>query len=124
MHKKKNSASVLAGEMIITFYKPPTFPDRQVSPRRNAIGDPAAILTEVLDVCLSNGTKAFTTEALYNRLILELWHRRALRCLTLNRREFVSRLEQRGWTYNSHTHLWSTGESKVGTTGEAMLFGS
>ncbi len=124
MHKKKNSASVLAGEMIITFYKPLKPPDAKRPPRRTTEDDPASILSEVFDTCLSNGIKNFTSEALFNRLVIELWHRRALGCLSLDRREFASRLEQRGWTYNPHTHLWSTGENKVGTTGEPMLFGS
>ncbi len=124
MHKKKNSASVLAGEMIITFYKPPKPPDRQIPPRRSADSNPAAILSEVFDICLNNGTQSFTSEAFFNQLVIELWRRRSLGCLSLHRREFASRLEQRGWTYNPHTHLWSTGEDKVGTTGGPMLFGS
>ncbi len=124
MHKKKNSASVLAGEMIITFYKPLHSRDSQISPRGSTESNPAAILSEVFDVCLNNGTKTFTSEALFNRLLIELWHRRALGCLSLDRREFASRLEQRGWTYNPRTHLWSMDESKVGETSEPLLFGS
>ncbi len=74
-------------------------------------------------MCLNNGTQSFTNEALFNQLVIEPWRRRALSCLSLHRREFASRLEQRGWTYNPHTHLWSNGEEKIGTTGEPMLFG-
>ena len=109
MHKKKNSASVLAGEMILTSYKP-TKVSKQRPPAKPAqAADPAAVLTEVFDVCLSNGTTSFTSEALFNRLVIELWRRRALGCLNLDREEFAARLEQRGWSYNPRTHRWSKG---------------
>jgi len=55
--------------------------------------------------CIANGAKSFTSEALFKRLIMGLWQRRALGCLSLDRAEFTSRLAQRGWTYDSRTHL-------------------
>ncbi len=106
MHKKKNSRNVLAGEMILTFYKPRK-PHANNRSAAAGIGDPAAVLSEVFDACLANGQTMFTSEALFNRLVLELWHRRALGCLSMDRREFASRLEQRGWTYDQRTHRWS-----------------
>jgi 16S rRNA G966 N2-methylase RsmD len=123
MHKKKNSASVLAGEMILTFYKPP----RSGKPRATlksvvAGADPAVVLSEVFDACLGNGMSSFTSEALFNRLVVELWHRRALGCLSLDRREFVNRLEQRGWSYNPKTHLWSRGGYPKDRWSDMMLF--
>src|SRR5438132_9082951 len=93
MHKKKNSASVLAGEMILTFYKPKRARKSIPAAANGAEHDPATILSEVFDVCLANGAKNFTSEALFNRLIMELWQRRALRCLSLDRQEFANRLE-------------------------------
>ena len=81
MHKKKNSASVLAGEMILTFYKPKQAPKAARLAGNGPVGDPAKTLSEVFDVCLANGASSFTSEALFNRLIMELWHRRALGCL-------------------------------------------
>jgi hypothetical protein len=84
--------------------------------------DSPAILTEVFDACLNNGATSFTSEALFNRLVIEMWRWRALDCLNLNRDEFISRLEQRGWNYNSKTHLWSKkGYPKI-ALGEMMLF--
>jgi hypothetical protein len=122
MHKKKNSASVLAGEMILTFYKPSQAQGVRKTRKPAAEEDPAAILTEVLDACLNNGASAFTSEALFNRLVIELWRRRALDCLNLDRREFASRLEQRGWNYNPRTHLWSKEGYPKTSFGEMMLF--
>ncbi|MCL5269841.1 MAG: hypothetical protein M1457_04640 [bacterium] len=107
MHKKRNSASVLAGEMIITFYKPLKPVVRDSFSVRSVENNPGAVLSEVFDVCLGNGTKSFSSEALFNRLVIELWRRGALGCLSMDRREFATRLEQRGWFYNPKTHLWS-----------------
>jgi hypothetical protein len=107
MHKKKNSASVLAGEMILTFFKPKRSSRPVPTPSDHSSVDPGQVLSEVFEVCLANGVKSFTSEALFNRLIMELLHRRQLACLTLPRDEFSGRLQERGWTYNTKTHLWS-----------------
>lgn len=122
MHKKKNSASVLAGEMILTFYKPARVSKTGRLSVVNRVRSPAETLSAAFDECLSNGTDSFTSEALFNRLVIELWRRRALNCLSLDRREFIERLRQRGWTYNTRTHLWSKSGYPKSTLGELMLF--
>jgi hypothetical protein len=124
MHKKKNSASVLAGEMILTFYKPKRLPKPLPAAKTASKHDPAKTLSEVFDTCLANGAKSFTSEALFNRLILELWQRRALGCLTLDREEFSKGLEQRGWSYDTRSHRWSKGEETANRHGELSLFDS
>jgi hypothetical protein len=122
MHKKKNSGSVLAGEMILTFYKPAKSAKKyKLSPPVLA-KDSAAVLSQVFDACLNNGTSSFTSEALFNRLVIELWHRRALRCLNLNREEFSKQLEQRGWNYNTRNHAWSKAGHSKKVFSEMMLF--
>src|SRR5665213_2973162 len=123
MHKKKNSASVLAGEMILTFYKPKQARNKAVVPSRAFDGDPAVVLSEVFDACLANGVGSFTSEALFNRLIMELWHRRALGCLSLGREEFSRGLTQRGWSYNAHTHCWSRNVGDQEAHGSFTLLG-
>ena len=107
MHKKKNSASVLAGEMILTFYKPQRA--RAAKKRLGTVGvkDRTSVLSEVFDTCLGNGSHTFRSEELFNRLVIELWRQRALSCLSLDRQEFASELEVRGWTYSTRTHRWS-----------------
>src|SRR6266567_718780 len=124
MHKKKNPASVLAGEMILTFYKPKRARKAAQAAPHVAERDSATVLSEVFDSCLPNGRTSFTSEALFNRLIVELWHRRALSCLSLDRREFSHRLEQRGWSYDANTHFWSKGEKNANGRGDLTLFGS
>ncbi len=122
MHKKKNSASVLAGEMILTFYKPAKVQKVTKPKKTNTAEDSAVILSEVFTACLNSGDNSFTSEALFNRLVIEMWRRRALNCLNLNRDEFAKQLEQRGWSYNKRTHTWSkAGYSKKVFT-EMLLF--
>jgi adenine-specific DNA methylase len=107
MHKKKNSASVLAGEMILTFYKPKkarTIKNTGSIPKRQ---EQSEILAQVLDSCLNESGRSFSSESLFNRVIIELWRRQALSCLSLDRREFADGLRQRGWSYNAKTHLWA-----------------
>ncbi len=122
MHKKKNSESVLAGEMIITFYKPARVARKRQPVSQTPNSESADVLSEVFEVCLSNGNTTFTSEALFNRLVIEMWRRRALGCLTLDRREFASRLRERGWSYNTHTHLWTKGEETPGSRKQSELF--
>ena len=107
MHKKKNSESVLAGEMILTFYKPEQQPAQEALTPRSRDGlDANAILKQAFDDCLKRGMNSFTSEALFNRLILALWERRALNCLKLDRAQFSSELERRGWAYDEKRHVW------------------
>jgi len=122
MHKKKNSASVLAGELILTFYKPAKVPGKAKLTKTSTAESSEAILSEVFDACLSNGTTSFTSEALFNRLVIELWHRRALGCLNLNREEFAKQLERRGWNYNTRNHSWSKSGYPKKVFAEMMLF--
>ncbi|MBI2432948.1 MAG: hypothetical protein HYV26_08760 [Candidatus Hydrogenedentes bacterium] len=114
MHKKKNSASLLAGEMILTFYKPakPNVREKAETVSNDEMST-TAVLSDVFDECLRNGVHSFTSEALFNRLVVELWRRDALRCLSLDRKEFANHLERRGWSYNPRTHLWSEHHGNV-----------
>ena len=64
MHKKKNSASVLAGELILTFYKAKKSP-KGGTPEKRSRRAPEAELSKVFDECLGVGTKSFTSESLF-----------------------------------------------------------
>jgi hypothetical protein len=122
MHKKKNSARVLAGEMILTFYKPARVPKKAKPTGTGMAADSTAVLTEVFDACLDNDAASFSSEALFNRLVIELWHRRALGCLNLDREEFAKQLEGRGWNYNTRNHSWSRFRYPKKVFTEMMLF--
>jgi hypothetical protein len=80
-----------------------------------------AVLNEALEACLRNGRASFTSEALFNRLIIELWERRALGCLKLDRREFAAQLQQRGWSYDEKRHVWERNDGAGRTDHELEL---
>jgi hypothetical protein len=122
MHKKKNSARVLAGEMILTFYKAAKVPKPAQPANKGPDLDSAAILSEVFDACLNQNTASFTSEALFNQLVIELWHRRALSCLNLDREEFAQQLQRRGWHYDARNHSWSKSGYPKKAFAEMMLF--
>ncbi|MGD1085481.1 MAG: DNA methyltransferase [Verrucomicrobiota bacterium] len=122
MHKKKNSESVLAGELILTFYKPAKIRKTTRPAQTSTSADSTAILSEVFDACMDNHSPSFTSEALFNRLVVELWHRRALSCLNLDREEFARQLERRGWKYNPRNHSWAKSGYPKKVFTEMMLF--
>ncbi len=110
--------------MILTFYKPAKAPQKTkpAKGKTGTIEDKAIILSEVFDACLNNGTASFSSEALFNRLVIELWHRRALSCLNLDREEFAKQLERRGWSYNARNHSWFRAGYPQKKITEMMLF--
>jgi hypothetical protein len=122
MHKKKNSASVIAGEMIITFYKPSQPRIGAASPPPTAHRDAGSTLSDVFDFCLANESESFTNEALLNRLVVELWNRQALGCLALDRREFAERLTERKWAYDARRHVWKKSDAPPPAVRVPMLF--
>jgi len=121
MHKKRNSASVIAGEMILTFYKPARM-RTCAAVEDERVRDSAAVLSEAFDVCLRNGKSSFTNEALLNALVMELWRRRALGCLSLDRRHFADQLRRRGWSYDGRSHRWTRAEEASAAVPEGLLF--
>jgi hypothetical protein len=111
MHKKKNSKSVLAGELLLTFYKPAKPPARRRASRL-AGNRGATNFREVMDDLLDAEFKSkssVTTAQLFNRLVVEAWNRQHLGMLELEREEFSDYLHQKGWTYNSKSHAWTRG---------------
>ncbi|MBI3884665.1 MAG: hypothetical protein HY302_02890 [Opitutae bacterium] len=117
MHKKKNSESVIAGELILTFHKPAAKRKRVKPVTDKATADVSALLDDAFDECLKGGVARFSSEALFNRLVVGLWQRRALACLQLDRQAFAAKLRERGWTYDERRHEWSDG-SPAGAVGQ------
>jgi adenine-specific DNA methylase len=105
MHKKKNSENVLSGEMILTFHKPAA---RVPAAPRKTTG--AVSFERVLDAVLERPTGAsgaFTSEFLFNQVILEAWQRDGLSALAVKREGFAAHLRSRGWNYDPKANLWS-----------------
>lgn len=121
MHRKKNSASVLGGELILTFRKP----SRSRRPKRSgraAVEVDERLLERVLDAALSVDLREFTHEALFNNVVIELWRKGALACLGFDRDVFRRMLEERGWAYRPDRHVWTCAEKPSGTKRVATLF--
>jgi hypothetical protein len=108
--------------MILTFYKPAKKLKRSARSLAPATDvDHAATLERAFDACLRNGEATFTSEAMFNRLLLELWQQRALGCLRLDRREFATRLRERGWTYDERGHRWERTGALPAAPAEPLL---
>jgi hypothetical protein len=99
MHKKKNKDSVLAGELILTFYKN----GKSKKVKKNGRFDVAQTVEKILKEL--GGNKVYG-EYLFNRLIIEAWKRSAIESLYLSKSEFSSLLEKRGWHYDEANHYW------------------
>lgn len=107
MHKKKNAESMLAGEMILTFYKPVRLPTPACA--RESQGH---YLTDLLDEILrAEPVGEITSQCLFNKLVLHAWEAQSLSHLTVNREAFVAELHKRGWRYDSRKHSWRHGQS-------------
>jgi adenine-specific DNA methylase len=122
MHKKKNSSSVLGGEMIITFYKPK---DRHVVTRKQNLTPSESsedLLDHVLDALLDQGASEFSHEVLFNKMVIEFWKRDAMSCLELNRHLFAEKLQQRGWEYISKKHHWIKKDGSLESKVQPSLF--
>ncbi len=102
MHKKKNRESVLAGEMIITFYK--TGKPKRISQNRDF--DLSRALSEILT---GTAGQPVYGEYVFNRLIVEAWKNSAISSLNLSKEEFTGLLKRYGWCYDESRHYWVHG---------------
>jgi hypothetical protein len=111
MHKKKNSENVLSGEMILTFYKPIPQPSNASPWAVRESG--TTLFREILDRVLQDERQRqeFTSQYLFNRLILDAWRMNSLSELSVPRREFAEELRRRGWLYDATTHIWHRGRT-------------
>lgn len=99
MHKKKNKDSVLAGEMILTFFKN----GGRMKTSKVKTFDLDANIDELLKE--ANGHPVFG-EYLFNRIVLEAWRTSAIESLDVSKSEFSRLLEDKGWHYDPVNHFW------------------
>ena len=112
MHKKKNKESVLAGELILTFYKS----GKPIQPKMNKHFAVPEILHKILS---KNSSGKLYGEYLFNKLIIEAWNNSAIGSLNINRTDFSDLIESYGWRYDTGHHYWTKEKSS-----EPSLFGS
>ncbi len=103
MHKKKNKEAVLAGEMILTFHKTGA---RRHYEKRNEF-DLAETIRRILS---SSDSNTVYGEYLFNRVIIDAWHKGAIGSLTITKDEFTQVIESLGWHYDPQRHYWSNGD--------------
>jgi 16S rRNA G966 N2-methylase RsmD len=105
MHKKKNAETMLSGEMILSFYKPARAATAVAAAESRGLYF-AELLDDILRV---EATDAFTSQWLFNRLILCAWKAQSLSQLAVKRDVFVEELRRRGWFYDPRRHVWRRG---------------
>jgi DNA modification methylase len=110
MHKKKGNESVLAGELILTFYKTgiPRAVDKQVREF-----DIDAAMTKILAGVTTN---VMYGEHLFNQLVLAAWSKGASGSLRITKDEFNDAIKRHGWEYDEEKHFWAKHQF------ESMLF--
>ncbi|MDD5707251.1 MAG: hypothetical protein PHR35_15110, partial [Kiritimatiellae bacterium] len=108
--KKKNAENVLAGEMILTFYKPARPENiRTVNERQDMLF--GTLLDEILR---KHEADTVTSQHLFNRLILEAWNTQSLAQLAMSRNDFILELQKRNWRYDGRLHVWRRGRQRGG----------
>jgi hypothetical protein len=101
MHKKKSNESVLAGELILTFFKSGR---RRASINRLNGFDVAAA---VHDVLLSAKGGKIHGEYLFNQIVMAAWQHGAIGSLSISKTEFIDLIQRNGWQYDEKAHLWT-----------------
>jgi DNA modification methylase len=107
MHKKKNN-TVLAGELILTFFK--TNKAKRV--KKNGKFEVSQFLRETLN---TTSEEKVYGEYLFNKVIIEAWRRSALESLNLSKDNFIDLIEQQGWRYDAQNHYWVKKRYQPGT---------
>ena len=103
MHKKKRNESVLAGELILTFYKS----GQKHNSRRNGEFNVSRVIGEILSSSLSH----VYGESLFNQVVLEAWRRSAIEALNISKPEFIEIIRSHGWHYDEKNHFWVKDQS-------------
>ena len=98
MHKKKGNESVLAGELILTFYK---------------TGEPQGVCKNgSLDVfrtvgeILASSPPQIYGEFLFNQIVMEAWRKSAIGALAISKTDFIEIIRKHGWHYDENNHIW------------------
>jgi hypothetical protein len=100
MHKKKGNESVLAGELILTFYKT----GRPKRTARMQYGfDSEAAISRILG---DTNSQAVYGEHIFNELILTAWREGSIRSIDLSKDDFNEMIKRHGWQYEEEKHRW------------------
>jgi len=112
MHKKKGNESVLAGELILTFYKAGMTKQKKIAAEDF---DVEGTLSEILSRVQ---TQVMYGENIFNQLILSAWKKGATRSLSISKDDFNDLIMRHGWKYDEKNHCWMKEKQ------DTSLFGS
>jgi hypothetical protein len=101
MHKKKSNESVLAGELILTFFK--SGRKRSSIDRLNGFD----VADAIHDVLLSAKTGKIYGEYLFNQIVMAAWRHGAIGSLNISKTEFIDLIQRNGWQYDERNHVWA-----------------
>jgi hypothetical protein len=99
MHKKKSNESVLAGEMILTFFN-----GEAVRIRRDPNFNVADALHRIL---AKTSAEHIYGEQIFNELVISAWHAGRIGSLKVTKDEFLALLKEEGWNYDQRKHYWT-----------------
>jgi 16S rRNA G966 N2-methylase RsmD len=99
MHKKKGSESVLAGELILTFFK-----SGKVGKIMN--GGYFDIESNIVRSLSSAKNDHVFGEYLFNQIIMGAWEKGALGALSISKKDLAEIITNHGWHYDSGQHYW------------------
>ena len=102
MHKKKNKATVLAGEVILTFFKDGLRTGYGTGPTR-----PVHIEKLVDEILAESNGAPLYGEYLFNRMVVEAWKKGVIDELKVTKDDLTFLLERRGWHYDESGHVWT-----------------
>ncbi len=109
MHKKKGKESVLAGELILTFYKP----RKLSSPAKRSHKSGRFDFGEELKVLLADGAdRPLFGEAILNHLVLSAWRQGSIDSLKISKAEIFDEMVRQGWSYDSEKHFWTAKQNQ------------
>jgi 16S rRNA G966 N2-methylase RsmD len=110
MHKKKGNESVLAGELILTFFKTGEPRTMDVSPHDFDI---EATMSQILS---GVNARFLYGESVFNQLIVAAWKKGAIKSLDISKGDFNDLIKGHGWQYEDENHYW------VRERSEGLLF--
>jgi len=99
MHKKKGNESVLAGDLILTFF---SSGGKTRTDRLNGF-DVADAVREAL---CSVESDSIYGEYLFNQIVIAAWRHGAIGSLDISKTEFTDLIQRNGWHYDERNHVW------------------
>jgi len=103
MHKKKGNESVMAGELILTFYK--TGKPRHIESETENF-DIESAMSEIIS---GVRTQVMYGEQLFNQLVVAAWNQGAIGSLHITKDDFNELIKRHGWQYDDEKHRWVKG---------------